>query len=527
MSGYGQGKGAQYAAELQNEIADFMANYAANPSDQHTTIFLFPGGFASALVRAREGAAQGPPYTYDNLWLTCSIVSGAAIDLQMQGDEDYQDRYILPKGCIDFLTLRPYGAFADWCRQNAIDLFIFGWDWRCSTADAADFFLQTFLPEFEARTGGLTPPALDNFWLIGHSFGGGVIKQILNQHANPYVQRLRGAITVGSPFYGYGGQLHRFFVGESDLNSTEGVQGASIITEINATLRAGYELLFLDQNTFNANQNAFAHDPEGYNLNAYPSADATTGAEADPYNPVPGQPAAPPQPTDWVRYLPNGFFKWSYLSLGHAASLATAAPLDASVAGKFWNIRGVIARNGAATNSTPVSQTWAKVQASCVPDPYQDPITDALGAGDDTIPAWSARLLGNANVVTVAGRDIEHMDLMNNGSVQAAIARVLFPAGVARRRMLATARTRKMPAASRKDLDQFLGAVRSIDRGLSGEDRTQAVRRALKKTAKGDPDKLPQLLVRAYMDALKSPSQKLGRGRGSKTRSEPASKRRK
>jgi hypothetical protein len=514
MSGYEQGMEHQYLARLKSQIATFVQNYDGNPSDEHTTIFLFPGGFASQLVRAEQSAPAGPPFAYDPLWLTCAILSGGAINLQMAGDQDFEQRYIVPDGYVDFLTLRPYGGFADWCAANRLDLFVFGWDWRRKSAEAADFFLQQFLPLFEAGVAQCSPSPLDNFWLIGHSFGGIVVKRILNESANPYVQRMKGAITVGTPFYGYGGQLHRFFVGDPDLNGTEGVEGATIVTEICSTLPAGYELMFLDGPTYDANAAAFASDPEGYALTSYPCMDAATaGLRADPYNPSPGKPAAPPAPTDTVRYLPQYLFDWDLLSDGQASSHATSQSLDSSVAGKFWNIRCVQTQDGAAASSTVVSQSWSLVPASYVPDPNNDPIADAEGPGDTVIPAWSARLLGNPNVITIANDQIEHMDLMNDGDVQTTIGNILNPATQALSQMRATAKTVKMRAADRRTLNDVTALLRGVDRAIAPLERRAAVRSILKAVGAVDAEALPALMARAYMDALKSPSQKLGAAR--------------
>ena len=126
-----------------------------------------------------------------------------------------------------------------------------------------------------------------------------VVKQILNQSTNQYVQRIKRAITVGSPFYGYGGQVHRYFKGDSQINWTLNPNGAQRAAEIVSTLPGGYELLFLPEATYNNNQSAFANDPDGYNLLAYPSVDATNpGQRADPYHPIP----TPPQPTPTERF---------------------------------------------------------------------------------------------------------------------------------------------------------------------------------------------------------------------------------
>jgi hypothetical protein len=191
--------------------------------------------------------------------------------MQAHGDEDYEQRYVVPESCVDFLILRPYEGFIEWCQNNWLDLFIFGWDWRRGTEATADFFLDKFLPKFESRVSKgsspkCSPPPLNNFWLIGHSFGGSVIKQILNRSDHKYVKKMTGAISVATPFYGYGSQVHRYFKGDLLVNWTKGRYGAGEITKALSTMPAGYELLFLDQAAYNERKAELAADPEGYNL---------------------------------------------------------------------------------------------------------------------------------------------------------------------------------------------------------------------------------------------------------------------
>ena len=73
------------------------------------------------------------------------------------------------------------------------------------------------MPRFEQRVGGCIPNPLSHLSLVGHSFGGMIVKLILNRQNNPYVQLVQSAVTVASPFYGYGGQLARYFIGDPDL----------------------------------------------------------------------------------------------------------------------------------------------------------------------------------------------------------------------------------------------------------------------------------------------------------------------
>lgn len=310
MSAYDDARDQAYLQRLSADIAEFAQNY--NGAQSRGTVFLFLGGLASQLVRA-DAAYPATPSNYDLLWIDFwGILSGTAIDLQMAGDDDYLDQFILPDGAIDsiFVQPAPYDGFIQWCEGKNIDLFVFGWDWRRSSAAAANFFFDEFLPEFVAGVQNCHPNPLSNCWLIGHSFGGMVVKQIVNQFNNPFVQQIKGAITVATPFYGYGGQLHRFFKGDPDLNFSEGSQGPTVVTKIISSLAAGYELLFLDWPTYNANQYAFANDPEGYDLTSYPIVDRNSGQPADPYNPVPGKPVG--LPPALVRYLPNYGFNWNF-----------------------------------------------------------------------------------------------------------------------------------------------------------------------------------------------------------------------
>jgi hypothetical protein len=504
MTAYDDARDQAYLDRLTQDIAEFAQNYSGAQSKG--TVFLFLGGLASQLVRS-DTVYPATPYNYDLLWLDFwNILSGTAIDLQMAGDDDYQDQFMLPDGPIDSILVQPapYDGFIQWCENNHIDLFVFGWDWRRTSAAAANFFLNKFLPEFVAGAG--TAP-LNNFWLIGHSFGGMVVKQIMNQFGDQNVQKMKGAITVATPFYGYGGQLHRFFKGDPNLNFSEGREGPKIVTEIISTLAAGYELLFLDSPTYDANQAAFANDPEGYDLASYPINDPNTGQRADPYNPVPGKPTGPPPP--WVRYIPSCGFDWGRLSSGHTAAQEIAQPLDASVAPKFWNIRGVQTSNGQVIANTVVGQTWVLTPNVFDPSTGTDPIGDLYGAGDDTLPAWSTRLLNNPNaqspnIVTVAADDIDHMEMMNLADVQAKIAGIMFPGAAA-----VVGKTLKMKPASRETLNDFFDKLSAAASATPSRESSRSRRNAVisqvldQYTLK----ELRGLATRAYLDGLKCPSQ--------------------
>jgi hypothetical protein len=311
---------------------------------------------------------------------------------------------------------------------------------------------------------------------------------------------------VASPFYGHGGQVHRYFKGDPDLNWTLGpFTGASQITEIVSTLAGGYVLQFLDGATYDTYQNDLRNDPEGYNLMSYPSMDATTaGLRADPYNPGPGAGGK-------VRYISSCNFDFGALNYAQSVYQSVAAPLTNAMAAKFYNIRGVQFKNGRAVNGTVVSQTWEMVPPNFDPDADADPLTDIEGPGDNTLPAWSTRLLGlpPGHVITIKGANLEHMDLMNDSQVQNTIRGLLgVPMTKAKRKRGGI----KSKAASRTELNKFLAGLRSaIDKEDSSEKRAEIIRAYF---ARFSPDQLQEFMGRIYLDAFKSPSQKTGRPAG-------------
>jgi pimeloyl-ACP methyl ester carboxylesterase len=505
MSGYGTSRDDQYESRLATDIQNFISQYGANTSADRRTIFLFPGGLGSQLMRA-DAAYPNTPTSYTLSWIDCGILSGEALDLRMQpGEIDFEQRYIVPNGCVDFI-INPYGNFIQWCQNNFIDLFVLGWDWRRSSAEAADFFLNDFLPTFDVMCANLNPHPLDNFALVGHSAGGMVVKMILNSSTNTYLQRLKKAITVATPFYGYGGQVHRYFKGDADLDWTLPGTGASTYTKVISSLPGPYEYLFLDYGTYQNNALAFKNDPEGYNLDAYPSLDkANPGEIADPYNPQ-------PDAEGLVRYPVYYGFSSSFLSSGEIQSQNLSSALPPTIAAKFYNIRGVQSQNGNELDGTVVSQLWQRVAASFDPDTDPDPIEDQMGPGDGTQPAWTTRLLSlpdpTNQVITIVDDDLEHMVMMNHPDVQKQIALLL---GLDPYDM--TFIDEDIDAASRSDLDNFFsGLSKQFDKeGFDPERRKMVIAEYVRKFPPGE---LRRLFRRAYIDALKSPSQKTVRGSG-------------
>ena len=406
---YQQERDAQQLNRLDDEITHFISRYSSNLSNANRrTVILFPGGMGTQLLQASTPQSDGSPYSYNTAWLDCSIILGDAADqLRMQGDIDFERRFVIADGPVDFPPLTPYQGFIDWCNRQQVDYFIFGWDWRRDLSLEAEFFLNCFMPLFKQRVECSHPNPLLHLSLVGHSFGGMLVKLILNTTNNPYVQLLKSAVTVASPFYGYGGQLPRYFIGDPDLNWKYGTRD---VTRIISSLAGGYMLLFLDQATFQRDGAELMQDPD-YPLLNYPIVDATNGAPVDPYNPQTNGAK--------VRYPQLYGFDRLMLSNGKTVYDQVVALLDPAINAKFFNIRGVTTKNGVDVNETVWNQTWGWIDPDFDPDVNKCPITDYLGPGDGTLPAWSTRFVHvpGANVRTLRGDDIDHMFMMNNTQV--------------------------------------------------------------------------------------------------------------
>ena len=122
---------------------------------------------------------------------------------------------------------------------------------------------------------------MQKFILMGHSFGGMVVKLMLHQH-DLVLANMTQAVTVASPFYGYDGQIHRWFEGEPLLNQIGPFDVTAPMIKVITSLPGGYVLPYLDYQTWLTN-----HRPCGSGLppSNYPSKDAGTGQPVDPFNP--------------------------------------------------------------------------------------------------------------------------------------------------------------------------------------------------------------------------------------------------
>jgi hypothetical protein len=279
--------------------------------------------------------------------------------------------------------------------------------------DVGRFFVDRFLPDFRERVqnGCNNADPLADYSLIGHSAGGMVVNWIFRNATLPGT--LRKAITVAAPFYGYGGQLHRWFEGD-DLVNLGGLYTKAIIRAL-SSFPGCYSWHFLPLAFYTANAADFQNDPAspGYPLPSYPSVDATTNGPVDPYDPLPVDERYPTQTQSG--FDPDELTKAAEL-FGQLTS-----PLSPAQAAKFVNIRG-----DTTANNTFSTTTW-----QLVPPILPSPIADSsLAPGDGTQPAWTTRDIGLArqvpgNVITVTGGDTAHLIILDSPQTIAQVAAVL------------------------------------------------------------------------------------------------------
>ncbi len=406
-----------------NAITQLPPFLRVNPARQ--TLFMFPGGTGSTLKRAtRRWKAAGPAsqvFDYEVAFGDVpALLGGAARDLRMgrrRPDGSYRDkgnRIVIADGLPNVFGVTPYLGFLVWCLIKQIDWFVFPWDWRRSVDDVGTFFIDRFLPHFQERVQNECNNAdpLADYSLVGHSAGGLVVNWILRNVA-PHPGNLRKVITVAAPFYGYGGQLHRWFEGHPLVNGfppftpdyTKGIIKAL------SSFPGSYSWHFLPEGFHTDNLVAFKNDPAP--LPNYPSVDRTTKNPADPYNPQP--------PDERYPKMTQSGFDMDELERAETLFAALTSPLSAAQAAKFVNISG-----DTTANNTLNTTTWERV-----PPILPSPIVDtSITPGDGTQPAWTTRDIGLAtqvpgNVITVVGGDAEHSIIMDSPQTLAQVAAVL------------------------------------------------------------------------------------------------------
>jgi hypothetical protein len=487
---------------------------AKTSASTRQTLFFFPGGIASQLTRATKrfvaGVSTPQTFEYEPVWLAPDTFVGGARDLKMHRDaagtfRDRGARIIVADAALGLDGETPHDGLIEWCADNNIDLFVFPWDWRRRLDETAGTFVRKFLPFFRARVlavGHWDP--LERFSLVGHSFGGMVVNLILRGN-DPNVAGMRHVITVGTPFYGYAGQLHRWFEGEAYLNGTDPPDCFKLdLMETIASLPGLYTLHFLDEITYrnSATQSALATDDAAFLLPIYPSTDATSpGVPADAFYPKTN--------ASLLRYPAMTGFDRCELEYARLQFQQLASPMDPGLLRKFYNIRGVLTEDD---GQTPKRSTIGSVTWDWIPGEFDSsdpsPIVDGgLVPGDNTQPAWSARLAANdpSRCITIKSSTINHIYLMSHAQVLEAIGGIVCAPGAA-----VSPRDRPPPEpASDEEIVEFMrwlagqrGAARRW-RSFDDPEFRRAVPRKFRSQSK-----FAGIWSRILMDIMKRPAPK-------------------
>lgn len=458
---YADTRDSEQLRQLGIDITQFATDWKAaaqNGNCPRQTVFFFPGGMASRLLRAQqpyqEGVGVPANVGYDEVWFhLADTLTGGWRKLRMYPDglggfRDSDNHIIVASGAVeavpvDGLRCSPHDLFAAWCAQNNADLFIFGWDWRRRLDETVGFFLNKFIPFFRQSVMAQgCPDPFGRFSLVGHSFGGMVVN-LVARSGHPILANMAHAVTVATPFYGYPGQLHRWFEGQPELIAAEllVIDGKEALDQwgflgdyaqerrnlrlellqVISSMPGLYTLHFLDQATYaNPAKSFLAADPEGFSLGAYPSVDSTAlTLTADPYNPGANG--------GLVRYPTNTGFALAELAFARAQFQQLSSPMPVSVTNRFHNIRGVTTAGGMPEYETAAEVKWGWISPEFDPS-GPCPITDSTWvAGDGTQPAWTARLAPQ-HAVTVAADGLEHAFMMNNAAVVAKLGAILCAA---------------------------------------------------------------------------------------------------
>jgi len=483
-------------------IDDFIRAYKnALPSQDRQTLFFFPGGMACQLWRSRtrfKDGVENPPFTYSKMWLRLSSLLWRARKLGMEKDgaglfRDKDNYIVLADGAVNLNGCTPHDGLIEWCRGNNIDLFVFNWDWRRRQEETAQFFVKKFWPLFRRRLkeGGIEQAA-QRFSLLGHSFGGMIVNLILRGNDAAVAQKLRHAITAATPFYGYASQVHRWFEGEALLNGDGKRERVRMVRVINS-MPGLYVLHYLDYQTYQRDRTALQDDE--FPLIAYPSVDAETRADLDPWRQEADQMGC-------VRY-PEKTMGFDSAELTHALHVfqRMAAPMSDK---RFYNIRGVrVDEDGKPLNNTLSDVTCGWIREQFYP---QDgcPIANVKRKvpGDDTQPAWTARLATNdpTRCITVRDKDLSHMFFMSNPAVLRALAVILLGPHAAALMI----NVRPLPErASQGEFDNFRTWVRAYAQQRSTrEPSDEEILDAMPDDTRSN---LPRLAPRIIEELLKRP----------------------
>ena len=407
------------------------------------TVVMLPGGMGSELKitdRAYRNKDSIEIHRADAIWIDLGIADDDAKALTISANRDHKNKVVFPNGPLNFLALEPYVHLKNFVNDDKGWNFItFAYDWRRTLGESA-LQLRYFLAQLQGRVvkkfGRQYEPLADTT-LCCHSMGGNVALTFLNQliHAPDQTPAkvskwFKHLITIGTPFYGTSTHIDRYYEGIDILATFYTPQE---MKKIVGSLPGPYTLLYLPKRIYDRHQNAFAKDK--YPLNLYPMRDATNSAlAADPYDPI------------YSARFPNSVSA-AFLQQAEQEMDFISTKLPKVLREKIFNIRSGM-------ENMDVAQKWRLAPRKGRLSPIE---RFQKGAGDGTVPAWSAKLtwLDNSQVYNTRYA-AEHSSLPDHREVHLVIQKIISAGKIPQRVRKRTADHNLFGRpASKRRVDQF------------------------------------------------------------------------
>lgn len=379
---------------LKDDVDYFLETF----KEDKESVILLPGGGGSNLWHADKKFDQvSDPrnYVFDLIWLDLGIAFGDAKAIKIgRNGRDVGERVIVGDGDVSFFRARPYIKAMNFFRRQAnFNAVLIGFDWRRNLFHSVDTLRDVIMEIKKTKP----PKVMKKLFVVGHSLGGLVAKLFFQTHQD-LAREIGGMISVGTPFYGYLGQLRRIFEGEPQINR---FYNARTVATISSSWPGLYTVLPIDKRTYDDVGGQIGAD-------AYPVT-ALDGTPADAYDE--NAPSSRFPNWVWIKQIEEG------RKVRKLLSKELPDPLKSAV----YHIRSKIPR------STPVTAKWKqKLPRNYDPDNHPSPMEiGVMGDGDETIPYWSAAL-ASADGDNV--RDFsqgEHMALMAQSFVLRHILKIV------------------------------------------------------------------------------------------------------
>jgi pimeloyl-ACP methyl ester carboxylesterase len=362
----------QYRASLIKGYYDHQLEALMSRFDpDRKTVILLPGGMGSQLERTEHAYPATPNVINDVVWLDLGIAPPKYDARKMEIDDAGKDKegfVVAAHGPVSFFTETPYGELEDHARARGWNYGVFGFDWRRPLTESSGYF-KSFILDFRQRVRsdfGKKRDPIPKLTIIGHSMGGLVCTDALRD-ARFSGLGFNAVMTIGTPFYGTSTHQDRYFIGVSLLNRLyKGEGGARNVVRIVASLPGPYTLMFLSKTVYD-------RDHAKIGLDRYPQFDPD-GNVSDPFDRA--------MMRRWPKVVRD---HWQYIDGSRNEMVAIAAPINANIAPKFFNVRSAL------DTRTAVELIWNDIDGDRIdPAVGPSPLAGLAGPGDGTVPAWSA-----------------------------------------------------------------------------------------------------------------------------------------